>query len=138
MRFLLVDDVIEQRDDRIVARKQVSLAEEYQADHIPTFPILPGVLMLETFVQAARVLLAPRGDDRLVLGEVRAMKYGAMVRPGEALEVEVSLDQEAGDGGYACRGVGLVRRGDETETAVRGRFTMRPMRRPSGAADERS
>ena len=70
MRFELIDAILEQSDDRIVAVKQVSLAEEYLADHFPSFPILPGVMMLETFVQAARIMLADRGDRRLVLGRV--------------------------------------------------------------------
>jgi 3-hydroxyacyl-[acyl-carrier-protein] dehydratase len=134
MRFLLLDEIIEQDAERILARKQVSLAEEYLADHFPTFPILPGVMMLETLVQAARRLLAPRGDEHLVLGEVKALKYGAMVRPGEGLEVEVTLGRPGGEGSYECRGTGRVRRtgdsGADSETAVRGRFTMRPIRRP--------
>ena len=33
--------------------KYVSLAEEYLADHFPTFPVLPGVMMLESATQAA-------------------------------------------------------------------------------------
>ncbi len=136
MRFVLNDQILEQDDDRIVAVKHVSLAEEYLADHFPTFPVLPGVLMLEAMVQAARRLLAGRTSERLVLGEVRALKFGTMVRPGEVLEVEVTTSGGKG-GTYACRGVGRVRRGPNAdgieespagETAVSGRFTMRPVR----------
>ena len=47
MRFSLIDAIIEQSPDRIVAVKQVSLAEEYLADHFPSFPVLPGVMMIE-------------------------------------------------------------------------------------------
>jgi 3-hydroxyacyl-[acyl-carrier-protein] dehydratase len=132
MKFDLIDHVVEQSADRIVAVKQVSAAEEYLADHFPTFPILPGVLMLETMVQAARRLLAGQGDERLVLGEVRALKYGAMVRPGEALIVEVTVSAMDENGAFSCRGSGQVRRADDStaarETAVSGRFTMRPVR----------
>ena len=71
MKFDLVDQVLEQDEKRIVTIKQVTLAEEYLADHFPGFPILPGVLMLEAMVQAASKLLAPEGQ-RLVLGEVKA------------------------------------------------------------------
>ncbi len=132
MKFQLLDKVTEQTDERVVALKQVSLAEEYLADHFPTFPILPGVMMLEVMVQAARLMLEGRSEDRLVLGEVKALKYGSMVRPGEALEVEVTLSKQLDDGGFQCRGTGRVRRSDEEqadgETAVSGRFTMRPIR----------
>ena len=138
MKFILLDDILEQTPDRIVALKQVSLAEEYLADHFPTFPVLPGVLMIETMVQAARRMLGERGDARLVLGEVKALKFGSMVRPGETLEVEVTLLKSLEDGSYACKGIGKVRRirseENETslptgETAVSGRFTMRPIRK---------
>ncbi len=138
MKFILLDDILEQTPDRIVALKQVSLAEEYLADHFPTFPVLPGVLMIETMVQAARRMLGERGDARLVLGEVKALKFGSMVRPGETLEVEVTLLKSLEDGSYACKGIGRVRRirseENETslptgETAVSGRFTMRPIRK---------
>lgn len=131
MKFALIDSVVELDQDRIVARKHVSLAEEYLADHFPTFPVLPGVMMVEVMVQAARRMLASRGGERLVLGEVRALKFGSFVRPGEALEVEVTLDKELEGGAYACRGSGAVRRGGSDrpgETAVTGRFTMRPIR----------
>lgn len=138
MKFIFLDEILEQTPDRIVALKQVSLAEEYLADHFPTFPVLPGVLMIETMVQAARRMLGERGDARLVLGEVKALKFGSMVRPGETLEVEVTLLKSLEDGSYACKGIGRVRRirseENETslptdETAVSGRFTMRPVRK---------
>jgi 3-hydroxyacyl-[acyl-carrier-protein] dehydratase len=141
MRFALIDAVLERSADRIVAVKHVSLAEEYLADHFPTFPILPGVLMLEAMVQAARALLADRrGGERLVLGAVRALKYGSMVRPGESLIVEVTVTKELDHGSIQCRGVGNVlrsfggsldgagRTSAAGETAVSGRFTMRPIR----------
>ena len=133
MKFLLLDQIVHRETERIVARKQVSLAEEYLQDHFPGYPVLPGVLMLETMVQAARELLAERAGVRLVLGGVRALKYGAMVRPGDALEVEVKVLKPREDGSFDCRGTGRVLRrtadGDATdETAVSGRFTMRPVR----------
>lgn len=136
MKFVLIDHIIERTPERIVAIKQVTLAEEYLADHFPTFPILPGVLMLEVMVQAARAMLANEPGQPLVLGEVKALKYGNMVRPGEALEVEVTLHKRNDDGSFTCKGSGRVRKavaagegGGENETAVSGRFTLRPIRR---------
>ena len=132
MKFTLLDDILEQSPDRIVALKRVDPSDDYLADHFPTFPVLPGVLMVETMVQAARRMLASRGDSRLVLGQVKALKFGNFVRPNEALQVEVTLHKDLGDGVYACRGTGVVRRsnaqGNGGETAVSGRFTMRPIR----------
>ena len=90
------------------------------------------VLMLEAMVQAARVMLADQPGQPLVLGEVKALKYGNMVRPGEALEVEVTLQERNDDGSYACKGSGRVRRAGTTaaseDVAVSGKFTLRPVR----------
>ena len=86
--------------------------------------------MLEAMVQAARAMIA--SETPLVLGEVRALKYGNMVRPGEALEVEVTLHKRHDDGSFACKGSGRVSRTSEDpasdNVAVSGRFTMRPVR----------
>lgn len=136
MRFNLIDAVLEQSPDRIVAMKQVSQAEEYLADHFPSFPVLPGVLMLEAMAQAARQMLKDQAGagTRLVIAEVKALKFGNMVRPGEALRIEVSLQKANDDGSFTCRGVGTVRRADAAASeesgspAVSGRFTLRPMR----------
>jgi 3-hydroxyacyl-[acyl-carrier-protein] dehydratase len=129
MKFNLVDQVLEQSEGRIVTLKQVSQAEEYLGDHFPTFPILPGVMMLEAMVQAASQLCAPTGE-RLVLGEVKAVKYGAMVRPGDRLHIEITAGHANDDGSFSCKGKGIVHRSNttKTETAVAGRFTIRPVR----------
>ena len=53
MKFGLIDRIIElTRGERIVAVKAVTLAEEYLADHFPTFPVLPGVFVLEALAEA--------------------------------------------------------------------------------------
>lgn len=134
MKFDLVDEVLEQSPDRIVTVKNVTLGEEYLQDHFPKFPVLPGVMMIEALVQAARRMLADRGDARLVLGEVKALRYGRFVKPGEALRVEVSLIREEG-GVYWCKGLGTAiganERAGEPQAeaaAVSGRFSMRPIR----------
>jgi 3-hydroxyacyl-[acyl-carrier-protein] dehydratase len=136
MRFVLYDEVLEQEADRIVVIKQVTAAEEYLADHFPGFPVLPGVLMVEALTQAARRMLRDRSERPMVLGTVKGLRFGSMVRPGQALEVEVTLQKELPEGEFSCRGVGRVRRHDHKdagETAVSGRFTMRPIRDRSTA-----
>ena len=130
MRFELVDAVLERDEQRIVTVKNVTAAEEYLGDHFPGFPILPGVMMLEAMVQAARRLLeetgveeagtAPPSSGRWVLGEVRNVRYGNMVRPGQKLTVEVQRIKAEG-GRHTFQGRGTV----EGAVAVQGRFVMR-------------
>lgn len=130
MRFTLIDKVLEQDADRIVAIKNVTSAEEYLGDHFPGFPVLPGVMMLETLVQAARTLIrevdGPPKSGHLVIGEVRNLRYAAMVRPGQALKVEVTLRKREDDGSLEFQGLGTV--GDDV--AVQGRFRLTPSTPP--------
>jgi 3-hydroxyacyl-[acyl-carrier-protein] dehydratase len=101
VKFNLVDRIEALSHDRIVAVKYVSLAEEYLADHFPTFPVLPGVMMLEALTQAAGWLMHHRTNfarSMAVLKEARNVKYGRFVAPGGSLRLEVELNKttEAG------------------------------------------
>lgn len=122
MRFQLIDQVLEQSENRITAIKNVSAAEEYLADHFPGFAVLPGVMMLETMAQAGRLLLADQADGPMVIREVRNLRYGNMVRPGQALEVEVTL-KSRDPNAYDFQGVGRVNQ----DVAVQGRFQLAPL-----------
>src|SRR5580700_6333595 len=94
MKFNLIDRIEQVSDERLVAVKNVSLAEEYLGDHFPTFPVLPGVLMLEALVQAAGWLLHRKSGfskSIAVLKEARNVKYGTFVAPGNSLRVDVEV-----------------------------------------------
>lgn len=119
MRFDLIDRVLEQSPDRITAIKNVTAAEEYLADHFPGFPVLPGVMMLETLVQAARHLVAADDQGPWVIADVRNVKYGNMVRPGQSLRVEVTV-RSRDETGWDFQGTGTV----DDQVAVQGRFRL--------------
>jgi 3-hydroxyacyl-[acyl-carrier-protein] dehydratase len=92
VKFNLIDKIEQLTDERIVGVKYVSLAEEYLADHFPSFPVLPGVFMLEAAVQAAGWLLHHRTNFQrsiAVLKEARNVKYGNFVAPGNFLRMDV-------------------------------------------------
>ena len=112
MRFHLLDRIEEIGDDRVVAVKAVTQAEEYLGDHFPTFPVLPGVLMLEAATQAAAWLAFRRaglmsaddyaGPTIAVLKSARNVRYGHFVAPGHSLRVTAD---HAGDQSYKITGV---------------------------------
>jgi 3-hydroxyacyl-[acyl-carrier-protein] dehydratase len=123
MRFNLVDRVVEVQPGRsLVAVKNLTLAEEYLADHFPSFPVMPGVLMLETLVEAGAWLLRLSDDFRhsvIVLREARNVKYGTFMEPGRQMRVTVELVER--DGGFAT----LKGKGDmDGQSTVSARFTL--------------
>jgi 3-hydroxyacyl-[acyl-carrier-protein] dehydratase len=95
MRFNLLDRIVEVRPGQsLQAVKNLTLGEEYLADHFPSFPVMPGVLMLETLVEAGAWLLRLTDDfasSVIVLREAKAVKYGAFMEPGKQMAVSVEL-----------------------------------------------
>ena len=76
----------------IKAVKNVSLAEEYLADHFPAFPVLPGVLLLEGLIESASWLVR-EGENfahsMVLLSEARNVKYKSFLAPGGRIEYTV-------------------------------------------------
>lgn len=100
MRFLLIDRITELVPHKsISAVKNLTLAEEYLADHFPGFPVMPGVLMLETLVQAGGWLIRQSEDfanSVILLKEVRAIRYNSFVSPGNTLKVDLTVRKHEG------------------------------------------
>lgn len=124
MRFTLIDRVTHLEPGvRISARKNLSMAEEYLADHFPGFPVMPGVLMLEAMTQAGAWLLRATDDfaySMVELKEARNIKYGNFVEPGQTLVVTAEIiSREAGE--TKLKVAGTV---DELPT-VSGRLVLR-------------
>lgn len=124
VRYILVDKVTELAPgERITAEKALSLAEEYLGDHFPTFPVLPGVLMIEALVQSAAMLVRVTEGFRhsmIMLQDARNVKYKSFVKPGGILRLEVKARQ-IGETESSFVGQGFV--GDRP--TVEGRFTLR-------------
>lgn len=91
MRFELVDRILElEPGSRITTIKNLTLAEEYLAEHFPSFPVMPGVMMLEAITQSAAWLIRVTERFRhsvILLKEARTVKFGQFVTPGQQLTV---------------------------------------------------
>ena len=58
MRFWLLDKIRSFKpNEELSAVKNVTMTEEYLADHFPRAPVMPGVMMLEGLTQAAAWLV---------------------------------------------------------------------------------
>lgn len=124
MKFVLIDRIVEfEPGQRIVARKALSLAEEYLADHFPKFPVLPGVLMLEAMVQASAWLVRTRLDfapSIIVLKEARNVTYKSFLAPGQIMTIE-SVCKEFGPTESTYAASGAV----DGREMLKGRLTLR-------------
>src|SRR6056297_712100 len=113
MKFNLADKFVSiEPGKRIVTVKALSLAEEYLQDHFPSYPILPGVLMLEAMTQAAAWLTRLEQDyarSVIVLQTARNVRYANMVQPGDQLTCEVDAVEISED---SAKFKGLARVGD--------------------------
>jgi 3-hydroxyacyl-[acyl-carrier-protein] dehydratase len=123
MRFCLLDRICSfEPGVELTAVKNVSLAEEYLADHFPEFPVLPGVFMLEAATQSAAWLVRMSEDyahSMIVLQEAKSVKFTDFVTPGNRLEMRVEqLKQEGSAVSFKFEGkVG-------ERTCVSGRLTL--------------
>jgi 3-hydroxyacyl-[acyl-carrier-protein] dehydratase len=101
VRFSLIDRITDLRDGESVrAIKALTLAEEYLADHFPRFPVMPGVMMLESMYQACAWLVRKSEDfahAMVVLREVRNVKFSNFVEPGQVLVVKATIVKQNDD-----------------------------------------
>lgn len=101
--FLLIDEIVEQSDERIVCRKHFTGDEFWYQGHYPDYPLTPGVLLCEAAMQAGAVLLskitmeaqAGQGSEGGVPVATRMnnVQFRAMVHPGDEITIEVDLTE---------------------------------------------
>jgi 3-hydroxyacyl-[acyl-carrier-protein] dehydratase len=131
--FLLIDRVVELvRKHRIVAIKNVTINEPFFQGHFPTYPIMPGVLMVEAMAQAGGVLLlteVPDRDDKLmVFTGIDDAKFRAPVVPGDQVRIEVEV-LKFSHRGATMRGNAYVDSKLVCEAEIRCQLVPRPARK---------
>ncbi len=102
MRWLWIDCITEHEpSERLVAIKNVSLAEEYLHDYVvEEKPIMPFSLMIEGMAQTAGILVGStsRFKEKVILAKIAKATLGCDVTAGDTIRYDASIERidEAG------------------------------------------
>ncbi len=96
--FHLIDRIIDLKIDErtITVEAQVPAKNTIFEGHFPGFPIMPGVLLIETMAQTSGWLVIglTKFERMPFLGAVKEAKMRGFVNPGDLLTVEASIVHE--------------------------------------------
>lgn len=98
--MLLVDEIVERGEDTIRCRKTFREDEFFFQGHYPSQPIVPGVILCEATMQAGAILLSQfvtAGSGVPVATRLNDVKFKKMIRPGDTIEMAVTLIERLAD-----------------------------------------
>ena len=111
--FLLVDRAEDYvAGVSIVGIKAVTFNEPFFQGHFPDYPVMPGVLIVESMAQTGAVLMSktlnvdPQGKT-ILFASMNNCRFRNPVRPGDLLRLEVRV-QKARGGLFKFEGVAKV------------------------------
>lgn len=140
MRFILIDG-IDRLDfgKRAEGHKLISPDEEYFRDHFPGYPLVPGVLVLESLAQLGGRLVEASVRDATgrrvlpMLAKVEHAKFLHPVRPGDRLDLGVDLVALTDD---AARVTGIARVGARKAATAEIMYAMLDVARGAATLDQ--
>ena len=91
--FLFVDEIVEASNEKIVAKRLFTEKDFFFKGHFPEYPVVPGVILIETMAQSGgaglRKLGVLGGDALFFLASVDKVKFRRQVRPGDEVRSEI-------------------------------------------------
>jgi len=94
MRWIWIDRFLEFKKGKFArALKNLSVAEDFFADHFAGYPIMPGALILEGLAQTGGILVGEVNDFRenVVLAKIPSARFYRDALAGEQLIYEAEL-----------------------------------------------
>ena len=129
--FHLIDRIVGLDVDgkKIVVEAQVPMESTIFEGHFPGYPLMPGVLLIESMAQASGwLLLGVLKFERMpILAAVKEAKVRSSVMPGELLTIEAGLVYEGS--GYAMTEA-KIRVGGKLRANATLTFTLIPFPNP--------
>ncbi|USK31562.1 3-hydroxyacyl-ACP dehydratase FabZ (plasmid) [Bacillus sp. CMF21] len=112
--FLLVDKILElEEGNRAVGIKNVTANENFFNGHFPSYPVMPGILIVEALAQVSGVVMLTKEGNQGRLGLLAGIdkcRFKKQVRPGDQLRLEVEITRLKGPIG---KGKGIATVGGE-------------------------
>ena len=121
--FLLIDEIIEIKDNKISTSKTFLSDEYFFKGHYPNNPLVPGVLLCECMFQSGAVLLAHLFNEDYqgipVVTRLNNVKFKKMILPEEKIIITVELKEKLSNAYYM---LGKVFK--DNHLAVRAEFAL--------------
>jgi UDP-3-O-[3-hydroxymyristoyl] N-acetylglucosamine deacetylase/3-hydroxyacyl-[acyl-carrier-protein] dehydratase len=93
--FLMLDKIMEIREESIVGVKNITMNEPIFTGHFPGNPVFPGVLQIEAMAQVGGIFALSKVDDPHLYStyfmKIDNVKFKQKVVPGDTIVFELSL-----------------------------------------------
>lgn len=125
--FSFLDEVTEvKKNESLTAFFTLKGSEEFLKDHFAGFPVMPGVLQLESLRQAASRLLSGQDGpaDACRFETIGSVKYGQFIRPGRLIKIFVRLTHREKQRARFEGRIDLMEGGNPAGRAVLADFTV--------------
>lgn len=139
MRFIFYDDMVSMTPGQhALAKKAISIGDEFLPSHYDRKPLMPSTLVLEAVTQVAGWLYIVTSQFAIstVLGLVENVRVLGDARPGQTLDLEAWIDFHHREGA-TLHGVARVE-GREILRAERLVFASRPLNDPAKIAESKA
>lgn len=111
--FLFLDELEEVTQETIIGTRTYRESDTFFAGHFPEYPVVPGVVLVESMAQCGGAgvrQLGVLGDNLFFLASVNNVKFRRQVRPGDTVRMTITNQRISG---RMIRQSGIAQVGDE-------------------------